>query len=748
VVVSSATAELVAGGLGTGVGLRDLGRHQMKDITRAEHLFQLAIEGLQSDFPPLKSLGAASSLPRPATPLVGRDGELAELTAVLGLPDVRLVTLTGTGGSGKTRLAIGIAQRLVKLFPDGVFFVPLAAATTADVMWASIAEALDVTPQERMPPGLFTHVAHRSSLFVLDNLEQLTGAGAVVTDLLQVAPRVVVIATSRRPVHVAGEHEHPVPPLELPHGTDVVEASSSGAVQMFVQHARMVRPSFTVTDDNVAAVVDVCRRLDGLPLALELVAARGKLLSPAALLARLDTALHIAATGNSVPSRHKTLRDTIAWSYELLHPTQRAFFRRLGVFADGGHGASLEAVAAVSADILGGVDPLDLVEALNDASLVIVTEGAGDEPRLGMLVTVRAFALEQLTRHGEADTARLAHAEHYLQVAQSLHSMWETRYLHSKRVAEAELDNCREALGWTLPPPNDGEPPDPERVSLALSLCAALAWLWADCGYWAEGQGWLERAIERSEGSPSIDLASCLANLANLLVWQGEAGRAVEVASRGLAVARTLGDQDQIAGSLGVLGSAQQFLGDFDSARDNLNEALALHREAGELASVAEDLMPVTFSETKQRHFHLAETATREGLALSEQLGHELGIGQHGRALAHVLARMGRVEEAHQHAKGFTQQILELRDPSLTIEFAATWVDILVRLDQPAEAARLLGAVEDKRERNAIPQLWPHELPETLALARDLISAEQWEHHYQEGRLQNVEELLTQMSTG
>jgi hypothetical protein len=174
---------------------------------------------------------------------------------------------------------------------------------------------------------------------------------------------------------------------------------------------------------------------------------------------------------------------------------------------------------------------------------------------------------------------------------------------------------------------------------------------------------------------------------------------------------------------------------------------LALHRQAGELALVAEDLMFITFSETKQRHYHLAEQASREGLAISEQLHHELGIGQHGRGLAHVLARMGRVEEAHQHAKAFAERILELRDPSLSIEFAATWVDILVRLGQPVNAARLLGAVEAKRERNGIAQLWPHELPETLALARELISAEQWEHHYQMGRGQSVEELLTQIST-
>jgi predicted ATPase/class 3 adenylate cyclase len=746
VVVSSATAELVAGCLPDLVVLRDLGRHQLRDIAQVEHLFQLAIEGLPLDFPPLRTLGAASRLPRPATPLVGRDGELAELTALLAPPGARLVTLTGPGGSGKTRLAIGVAQTVAERFLDGAYFVPLAAATTAEVMWTTIGEVLDVPAQERMPPGLFTHVAHRSTLLVLDNLEQVIGCDDVVAHLLDAAPQVVVLATSRRPLYLPGEFQHEVPPLELPSDETLAEAELSGAVQMFVQEARAVKASFALNDTNAGDVVAVCRRLDGLPLALELAAARTKLLSPKALLARLDRALDMAAPGSRAPTRQKTLRDTIAWSYHLLDTTQRAFFRRLGVFADGSSGASLEAVAAVTGDILDGADPLDLVGALNDASLVTITEGASGEPRVGMLVTVRAFALEQLTGHGEADVARTAHAEHYLELARHLQAMWETAYLQAKRVGEAELDNCREALGWTLQPP-DGEAPEPARASLGLSLCAALAWLWEDCGYWAEGQAWLELAIERSDGSPTGDLALCLEDLATLLVWEGQAGRARDVASRSLTVARTLGDRDRIAGSLCVLGAAQQFLDDFDAARDSLNEALALHRQAGALALVAEDLMFITFSETRQRHYRLAEDATREGLAISEQLHHELGIGQHGRGLAHVLARMGRVEEAHQHARDFTERILELRDPSLTIEFAATWVDILVRLGQPVKGAQLLGAAEAKRKRNAIPQLWPHELPETLALASSLISAEEWKSCYQMGRGQSVEELLIQLST-
>ena len=336
VVVSSVTADLARGGLPDGVGLRDLGSHQLKDIAVAEHLFQLAIDGLQADFPALKTIGAASSLPVPATLLVGRDGEVAGLTALLRSPGVRLVTLTGPGGSGKTRLAIAVAQRLVVVFPDGVFFVPLAAVTSADVMWTSIAEVLDVPSEGRMPPGFFDYVAHRSALFVLDNLEQLPEADDVVAQLLAAAPQVTVIASSRRALSVPAEHRHPVPPLALPEDSTLADAERSGAVPLFVQQARSMRPDFLLTVTNVAEVVAICRRLDGLPLAIELAAARMRLLSPKALLGRLDQALDIASPSKQGPSRQKTLRDTIAWSYELLTPAQQAFFRRLGVFAGGG----------------------------------------------------------------------------------------------------------------------------------------------------------------------------------------------------------------------------------------------------------------------------------------------------------------------------------------------------------------------------------------------------------------------------
>ena len=455
VVVSEATAGLVDPGVVGGVRLVDLGSHKLKDLPAPEHLFQIAAEGLRRDFPPLRSLGAASGLPVPPTPLVGRDGELAELDALLRSPGVRLVTLTGTGGSGKTRLAIELAQRLTAAYPDGVYFVPLAAATTAEVMWTSLAAALDVPAADRMPPRLFDHLVHRSAVFVLDNLEQLSGADAVVSELLTRCPRLVAVATSRRPLHVAVEHEHAVPPLELPLTSDVEGAERSAAVQLFVQHARKVNSRFALTADNVADVSAVCRRLDGLPLAIELAAARTRLLTPKALLARLGDLLELSDTGVDRPTRQQTLRNTLAWSHDLLTPALQQSFRRLGVFSGG---ADLEAVTAlvVSADPDAGADGPDTLQVVSDlveASLVTVSESFDDEPRIGMLETVRTYAVEQLRVHGELDLAQERHAHYYLRLAEQLGPLvGGNQYVQARARFESEHENMREALGWAFHP--------------------------------------------------------------------------------------------------------------------------------------------------------------------------------------------------------------------------------------------------------------------------------------------------------
>jgi predicted ATPase/class 3 adenylate cyclase len=747
VVVSSVTAELARSGLPEGVALRDLGRHRLKDIPEPEHLFQLTVEGLESDFPALRTLGASSSLPVPGTVLVGREGAVAEVTAMMREPGTRLLTLTGPGGSGKTRLAIAVARELVTAFPDGAYFVPLAGVTRSDMMWTSIGEVLDVPGRSRMPPRLFEHVADRAALFVLDNLEQVSGADGVVDQLLQSATRAAVVATSRRPLAVPGEHLYPVPPLGLPHDASLDEALASPAVQLFVQHARSVGPSFALTAENAADVVAICQRLDGLPLAIELTAARTRLLSPHALLARIDQALDVATSSSLGPPRQRTLRDTIAWSYNLLDPEHQAFFRRMGVFAGG---AELDAIAALATAVEApgiDTDPLQLVGDLADASLVEVSEGSEGEPRVGMLQTIRTYARSELRARGERGPVRAAHAHYYLKRAQELGNLRESQHLAALRLAENEIENFRDALDWAV----HQDPTSPQGQwagrAIDLELCLALGWLWYTGGYVAEGAGWLEQAIERAGSTPSSGLASGLAAYANLLLAQGEPDRACELAARGVEMARALDDEEPAAYALGVLGSAQIQRGDVEAARVTLREALDLHRRFDNPSRLVKALGNLAGVEEECGDFAHAEELTHEALDLVRELGdmHEEAV--QGQNLANLLATSGRPQEAVEVARSLIEPVLQLRSPNLTMAFANTYMNILIGLGDPVRAAHLLGAEDAMHDRLDQPNPFAdEEHQEAWDAVRGTISAEDWQRHCRAGRDELVEDLLAELA--
>ena len=509
-VLSAAVKELVALDLPEGSDLVDLGHHQLKDIALPEHLYQVVGAGLRSEFPPLRTLGTSSNLPTAELRMVGRDGELAELTALVSATDVRVVSLTGPGGSGKTRLSIGLAERLADQstgFPNGVYFVPLVEVTAADAAWAKLADVLNLPPAARTKPMVLDFLADRQALLVLDNLEQFDDAGLLVMDLLDGAPRVTVVASSRHPLHVQAEHEHPVPPLRLPTEAGRESAAMSGAVQMFVQYAQLVRPGLQLDDENCGDIAAICQRLDGLPLALKLAAARCKMLSPKALLARLGSALDIAAPGSYAPERHRTLRDTIDWSYQLLDERQQRLFRELGVFAGG---ADLDAVAAVTA-AGGDADPLDTVSELVDASLLTVTESADAEPRVGMLETIREYARDKLVEHGELEVMRSAHAHHYADVLDELEQLWITDAFAAVQVRfDVELDNVREALAYATTQPAQGS--DPARRELALRLASGARRFLNDA---REVHDWLTAALAVAGDAETEQHALALAGLAH-----------------------------------------------------------------------------------------------------------------------------------------------------------------------------------------------------------------------------------------
>jgi len=752
VVVSETTAKLVTGRLPDRSTLRDLGRHQLKDIPQPEHLFQLSLAGLQVDFVPLKTLGAVSSLPAPPTPLVGRDGELAELLELLRSPGVRLVTLTGPGGSGKTRLAIGTASRLTEAFPDGVFFVPLASATTPEVMWMTMAEVLDVPAEARLLPSLVEHVAHMTSLFVLDNLEQLPGADVVVSQLLNAATGVVVIATSRRPLHVGGEHEYPVPALELPVQADLHHALRSGAVQLFVQQATMVRPSFALSESNVSDVIQICHRLDGLPLAIELAAARVKLLSPAALVNRLGTALELSDTGVDRPSRQQTLRTTIGWSYDLLASQQRAVFRRLGVFAGG---ADLKAIDYVNSGCLESGDALDVIADLVDASLVTVGEGPSGEPRVSLLETVRDYAREQLRAAGELDDVRGAHAGYFAAEVEQLHSLQRgpvDRRLEGRSRFEAEHENLREALSWALDSLETAASPA-MRGGFGLRVCHGSYGWWLDGGYYAEARRWLDRAITLATDEETPELARCMTDLTNVLGIQGDFERARQTAIRGVALWHRLaqdglGDNEGLSSALMALGSCELNLGNADEARRALQESVAVADQRHDRAAVADALRVTAFLEASEQNFEDAVGLAENAIALYVELGDEYGAIRLRHSHACYLRLIGRAEDAGVQMQELIPDVLRLADASALLVLTEDYGAVMAELGHHETAAMLLGSADTARERKGAPREPPQQaqIEPPYALARSVLAAG-WDRHYEAGRHMSIEDALASLPT-
>lgn len=744
VVISAATAGLVADDLPDGIRLRDLGMHRFKDLGRREHVLQLTGAGLESGFPPLRSLGAASSLPEPPTPTVGRSGELTELADALAAPGVRLLTLTGAGGSGKTRLATELARRVVDEFPDGVYFVALASATTPEMMWMGIAEALDVPPEGRAPPSLFSHVRHRSALMLLDNLEQLQGADAVVAELMAQAPRLTVIATSRRPLHLPAEYEHPVPPLELPTDDTIAHAEASGAGQLFVQYARKVRPSFRLTERNVGDVAVICQRLDGLPLAIELAAARAKLLSPAALVARLDTALDMKALGSQAPSRQRTLRDTIAWSYDLLTPELQRIFRQLSVFSGG---AELDAINAVTTqyDDADHEDSLGAVADLVDASLVVVTESPNGEPRIRMLETVRSFAHAELTARDEVDEARRRHAHHYIAVAEQISSAFDgARYWQARAQIDAEDDNIRDSFNWALPADQPTEGHD-ERAQTGLRLCTAVSeWGYELDFFPSEGRKWLERALERASDHDSTEVAACLRVHSQLLIRSGAFQDAYRYAKDSVAMSRRLRDPTGTIWGLWQLATVDLSRQHFASARPMMEEALALARQSGSSKQLHAVLQRSAMLEGSDDNLPAALDLSTEALAIAQQLGAPNWALLDRQNVACTLRQLGRVEDAHELMRQVIPDALKLLLPYHLMTVAEDYAAVLAELGRYRLAARLLGASDAMYERTSETRdpRQQTEIADALAKARRAMSPQEWNDAYDAGRSASIDDAL------
>jgi predicted ATPase/class 3 adenylate cyclase len=784
VLLSLPTQELVRDQLPAETGLKDLGERRLKDLFRPERVFQLLAPELPSDFPPLRTLDAyRNNLPLQPTPLIGREKEVSEVCDLLRHEETRLLTLTGPGGTGKTRLALQAAADLLDDFPDGTSFVPLATVTEAEMLLPVVAETLGVseTAEQPLDESLKDYLSERRMLLVLDNFEQVLGAAPAVTELLAEAPHLNVLATSRAPLGLYGEHEFPVPPLSLPdleHPTPLDRLTQYEAVGLFVERARAVKPDFEVTNESAPAVAEICVRLDGLPLAIELAAARIKMLPPRAMLNRLSSRLKLLTGGaRDLPERQRTLRATIEWSHALLDQGEQMLFARLAVFSGGRTLEAIEAICDAEGDL--PMDTFEGVSSLLDKSLLRQEEGPNGEPRFVMLETIHEFAREKLGESAEAEEIKRLHAEYFLTLAEEaypeLRGPDQLKWLER---LEAEHDNMRAALTWAL---------ERKEAEVALRLGGALVWFWSVRGYYGEGRNWLEEALAiDGRVSPEVrakalagagDLASeqgdydrakeaCEEGLellahegreaseAKLLLlsclgwtaWQREElGQATRLFEESLALSQEMRDTWWLARSHANMALVYQSRGDPERATELYEESMRLLRERGDKQGLAFSLNNLAMVVYSQDDLGRAARLTEESVALHREVGTRGGVAVGLYNLGWIALLQNDLDRA-----------ADLYRDSLSLSWD-TGMNPLVQMalegfacvagaeGETERAARLWGAAQSLHATKGIPRD-----PDFLAEADARISAvrsgmgeEVWEEAWGKGRVMTLDEAVS-----
>jgi len=693
---------------------------------------------------------ARHNLPYQPTQLLGRSQQLAALTTLLRRADVRLVTLTGPGGIGKTRLAIQVATELVASYPDGAWFVRLSRLVEPGLALPMIAQTLGLAESGSQPIAdtLRAYLADKRLLLVLDNFEQIVAASAEVATLLEASPGLNLLVTSRLPLRLRGEREYPLAPLALPDPrrlppTD--ELSQVAAVALFVERAQGARPDFALTADNAPVVAELCARLDGLPLAIELAAARIKLLPPRALLARLSTHSDLLSSGaRDVDERQQAMRNTLAWSENLLSAEERTLFRRLAIFVGG---CALESAAVVCVAPEGAapleMNILDGLSALVDHSL-IYQRAEGDEARFGMLHVVREYALAGLMASGEMEALRRAHAAALLALATQAETgltgpdagAWADRL-------EREHDNLRAALSWAR---ERGE------TDMGLRLAASIFRFWMVRGHLREGRSWLESllALEPGQAPAGADAtqarARALLAAGVLAVYQGDNAAAGAWLAEAMTVGRRAGDRRTEARALNMLGVMAMNEGDLELARPRLEESLALIQTVGERRDVAVALTNLGIAVYAQHDLARAANVFTEALALGRQLGERDMIATNLSNLSSVALRQGDIPQAETlqcEALALYQALGDPRRCAVGLEGLASTAGMA---RQGERAARLLGAAEALRETLGAPIPPPEraDVERAVAEARAALGEEAWGRALAAGRALTLEQAIAE----
>jgi predicted ATPase/class 3 adenylate cyclase len=780
VLLSLATQELVRDQLPGRTSLRELGEHRLKDLFRPERVFQLVAPELPSAFPPLRTLGAyRNNLPLQPNPLIGREKEVSDVCNLLRGDETHLLTLTGPGGTGKTRLALQAAADLLDDFPDGTYFAQLATLTEGELFSSTVAETLGVreTGEQPLDESLNDYLRERRLLLVLDNFEQVLGAAPAVTEMLAVAPGLKVLATSRAPLGLYGEHEFPVPPLTLPdlHSSPSLEGLTQyEAVGLFVERARAVKPDFEVTNESAPAVAEICVRLDGLPLAIELAAARIKMLPPRAMLQRLSSRLKLLTGGaRDLPERQRTLRGAIEWSHALLDKGEQVLFARLAVFSGGRTLEAVDAICDAEGDL--PVDTFEGVSSLLDKSLLRQEEGPDEEPRFVMLETVHEFAREKLQESAEAEKIQRTHAQYFLILAEEAYpELKGANQLEWLDRLEAEHDNMRAALSWAL---------ERKEAEVAIRLGGALWLFWFVRGYHSEGRRWLQEALA-IEGRVSPDSrAMALAGVGWLAAHQGDLDRAQEACEEGLQLleneageasearrcllvflgwvereredygratqlfeesldlSQQLGDAYWHATSLSNLALVSHYRRDSERATELYEESMDLFREQGDRQSLAYCLNNLGMVAYSRGDLGRAAQLTQEGVALVRELGARVDV-------ALGLCNLGWIallQDDLSRAADLYRESLSLSwDTGLTPLVQSTlegFACLAGARGEAERAVRLWGAAQTLHETKGIPRDddFLTEADARISAVRSGMGEEMWEESWRKGRVMTLD---------
>ena len=737
VVISSDTKALLNPKHLSGIDLEDLGSHRLKDLDSPEHLWQLTSTDLAAEFPPLRSAAPPSNVPHHLGTLIGRHAERDELSKHILDDETRLITVTGPGGTGKTRLTAAVAVGLLDSFKDGVFFVDLSSVQSADLVAPEIARGLGIPIMTDRPPteALTAYFGTRNILLLLDNFEQVLAGGPVVADLLRACPRLTILVTSRVSLSLRGEQEYPLPPLGLPEMSTRDAVEHSEAAQLFIKRAAQALPSFKLTNRNAAPVAEICRLLDGLPLAIELAAARIKLLTPDAILKRLDDRFTLLTGGDQdYPVRHRALRTTVDWSYDLLTKQERTVFRDLSVFAGG---ATLEAIEAV---IESETDALETLASLVNHSLIRQREGADGEIRFRMLETIRQYALELLDANPANRTLRDRHAHYYLELAEGVPGGDDEEQSARELRLGAEQDNIRAALKWWL---QDRTDQGGVASTLGMRLASALGGYWYKHSGAVEGAAWLELALSEAADAPDQVRANALRLLGVLMDQQKNLDRARDVLREALSYFQKLGDRKGEASTLNSLGVVTRSLGDLDSAERLYSASAAIRRELDD-PSLSATLSNLGILYLDRGEPDRAQQLLEEVMKLDRAKSDAWGIACTLNNLGSVSLEQGDSVLARRRLAEGTRSFVDLGDFDGVAEGLEATACVDAAEGRPIRAARIAGAADSLRRSLGIPlgPLDQEQFEKWLTKAKTSLGDHVFKEHWDEGAAMTLDQAI------